>query len=406
MYGGLRGGGLLALQQAQVGGLQSHSGFAATRRHGLSGATGFPQGAISGHFGRGRHHLMSGLGQTGAASIPATATPSAPGGATPAQATTAASPTNSAPVDLSSSSTASTATLVTTQTAGDSQASTSPVAVSGMTGQAMPGQIAVTGGWGQAAASQTSTTTGTNTAKIDPATVEKDFQKLGTDLQAIHDKSQVTPALLAAVRKDVEGLQKESTSAPTQASLATLKSDLLALGGATPDFTTGQLQTDLEAAIKSAGVNDTVVVSTLEHDLNAVATAMNITPADVQTVQADQKAIATDLGSTAPADPSSGPLAVLELPLLGALDPGGSGDPGPELIGSGNVMSGFAGTGQFIATGSPMSGPAGPVMLMRGGLVQSANAQSIAMPLAMSGQAGSVQGMPFLQGPYGGPWRI
>src|SRR5262249_23280164 len=106
------------------------------------------------------------------------------------------------------------------------------------------------GGWGQA--STTQSTQGTP--------LRLDLQKLGTDLQAIQDKSQVTPALLAAVRNDVQGLQKESTSAPTQATLTTLLNDLSALNGATPDFTQGTLKSDLEAAIKSAGVDDTTLV--------------------------------------------------------------------------------------------------------------------------------------------------
>jgi hypothetical protein len=404
---------LLALQQAQVGGLHSSSGLGGLRRHGLGGALGFTQGANFGHFGRGRHLLFSGLGQTGLASTLVSTT--APGGAAPVQLTAAASSTIAAPAAMSSTTTATPATADSTQ-AGSVTAQvpipqvmvggatpSGPVVVSGLAGQGMPVPIAPATGWGQAAAGKTSTS---SSSAIDPATVEKDFQKLGTDLQAIHDKSQVTPALLAAVRKDVEGLQKESTSDPSQASLATLKTDLLALNGATADFTKGQLQTDLDAAIKSAGVNDPTLVSTLETDLNAVATAMNITPADVQTIQADQKAIATDLGSTAPGDASSGPVAALELPLLGALEVGVQGDFGVGQFGGGVTLPGFAGPDRFLATGSPMTGPSGPLMLMQGGPGQAAIMQSGTMSLATSGQAGTVQGMPFLQGPYGGPWRV
>ena len=119
----------------------------------------------------------------------------------------------------------------------------------------------------------------------------------------------MTPALLAAVRNDVQGLQKESTSAPDQAAVTTLSKDLAALNGATPDFTQGQLQTDLEAVIKSTGASDATLVTTLEHDLNAVAAAMNVTPADVQTIEADQKAIAGDGG------PSAGGTSTARLPL-------------------------------------------------------------------------------------------
>jgi hypothetical protein len=198
-----------------------------------------------------------------------------------------------------------------------------------------------------------------------------------------------------------------------------LENDLLALNGATPDFTTGQLQTDLEAAIKSAGVNDPTLVSTLEHDLNAVASAMNITPADIQTIQADQKAIAGDLGSAAPTDAAKGPIAGLELPLLGDLLAGTQADFGGGLGAGGPIMVNQAGPGewtgpgvplpgivapaQYIATGSQLTGPSGPLVLMRGGAVQAASAPAGAMSVAMTGAAGSIQGMPFLGGPFDGP---
>src|SRR5258705_326863 len=40
------------------------------------------------------------------------------------------------------------------------------------------------------------------------AAVKTAFDKLHTDIQAIHDKSEVTPKLLAAVRTDFEAIQK------------------------------------------------------------------------------------------------------------------------------------------------------------------------------------------------------
>ena len=161
-FGGLRGGGLLALQQAQVGGLHSSSGLGGLRRHGLGGALGFTQGPNFGHFGRGRHLLFSGLGQTGLASTLVSTT--APGGAAPVQLTAAASSTIAAPAAMSSTTTATPATADSTQ-AGSVTAQvpipqvmvggatpSGPVVVSGLAGQGMPVPIAPATGWGQAAA--------------------------------------------------------------------------------------------------------------------------------------------------------------------------------------------------------------------------------------------------------------
>ena len=204
-------------------------------------------------------------------------------------------------------------------------------------------------------------------------TLQKDYQQLESDIQAIQKKSTVTQAMQDAVTSDIQQLQKESTSAPDQTAVTTLSKDLAALNGATPDFTQGQLQTDLEAVIKSTGASDATLVTTLEHDLNAVATAMNVTPADVQTIQADQKAIASDGGPTAPGGTTADPLAGLEMPLLGdllagtqgvpggGLGNGGPGGPGgPMQIGSSQGLSGFQGgpNGHFGGPGGGF-GPGG-----------------------------------------------
>lgn len=185
-------------------------------------------------------------------------------------------------------------------------------ASAGQINLAQAGGMQATSAWGQSAPTQGSG----NSIGETSASLQQDFQKLGTDLQAIQDKSQVTPALLAAVRGDVQVIQKASTSAPTQASLTTLKNDLTALNGATPDFTQGALKADLEAALTSAGVSDATLQSKLEGDLNAVAAAMNVTPSDVAAIQADLNAVASDRGSSSTTDPTNNPLGDIAVSQL------------------------------------------------------------------------------------------
>ncbi len=233
----------------------------------------------------------------------------------------------------------------------------------GLTG--VPGQPQGAGGWGPSA-------TGVNGTRSD--TLQKDFEKLQTDLKAIQDKSQVTPAMLAAVRNDVQALQKSSTSAPDKTAVDTLNKDLAALDGATPDFTQGQLKTDLEAVIKSTGASDDTTVTKLEGDLNAVAQAMNVTSDDVATIQADQKAIADDGGPSSPAGTSTDPLTQTLLGSLGfgsqVTPPTGFGNGGP-----GGLVGGPA---------SKLSGqPGGPQ-----GFMVNAGGQSFGGPQAMMGGPG------------------
>lgn len=176
----------------------------------------------------------------------------------------------------------------------------------GMTGMAFGGNGPGTnGGW--------QTDTGAS-AQAPSAALQKDFQKLMTDMQAIQDRSQVTPALLAAVRKDNEKLRTESTGQPDQAKLKTLQTDINAVGQNLPSAAQQQtIDTDLKAVIASTGVTDTALIDQTIADMAAVRNAQNVTSDDVATIVADQKAIETDGGPKAP---------------TGALNPGGMGLPG------------------------------------------------------------------------------
>jgi hypothetical protein len=183
--------------------------------------------------------------------------------------------------------------------------------------------------------------------------LQKDFQKLGTDLQAVHDKSQVTPAMQAVVRNDLQQIQKEATTAPDQTAVTTLANDLKNLNGALPSFTQGQVQTDFEAVLKSEGLNDPALVTKTETDLNTVVQATNITAADVQTLQADRQAIQTDsgAGSTTTAATTSSP---------GTTAPGAfPGGPMHGLLGG--VLAG-------VISGRPDAFPGGPMGGRFGGM--------------------------------------
>ena len=134
-----------------------------------------------------------------------------------------------------------------------------------------------------------------------------DFAKLRTDAQAIHDKSQVTPALEAAVRKDFEAIAKAATGTADATTLKTLQTDQQAIFSsqtAPSDAQKTQLQADRDAVLKSQGVSQTLI-DQLATDKLAVKTASNFTPADQATLDADRAAIKKDLASTPPASTSS-----------------------------------------------------------------------------------------------------
>jgi hypothetical protein len=129
--------------------------------------------------------------------------------------------------------------------------------------------------------------------------LQTDLQKLRTDLQAINDKSQVTPALIAAVRTDVQTIQKDTTSKPDQTQVTTLENDVKALNGQLPtDTQKTQLETDFTAVIQSEGITDQTLISQTISAIEAVVKATNLTSADLATIAADRKAIQTDLGSS------------------------------------------------------------------------------------------------------------
>jgi hypothetical protein len=161
--------------------------------------------------------------------------------------------------------------------------------------------------------------------------------------------------------------------------------------GRPSDFTQGTLKSDLEAVIKSAGVDDATLESTLEGDLNAVATAMNISATDVSTIDADLKSITADSGSNATGKTATTPIVDMQQrQLLGLLTGGAQARPftAPGNGGFGLPMAAgsLGGSGQ---QGNP-TGSALPEMLMAG-VRGNARGGAAGMSLPMSpfrGQSG------------------
>jgi hypothetical protein len=213
---------------------------------------------------------------------------------------------------------------------------------------------------GPAPQAPTQGTSGTTTA---PTQLQTDMKKLQTDLQAINDKSQVTPALIAAVRNDTQKIQSEATTAPDQTKLSTLESDVQALNGQLPtDAQKTQLESDFTAVVQSEGVSDSTLISQTISDIEAVVAATNVTSADMATIAADRKAIQTDLDTATGTTAATGQAAGVQ--FLDGLTGGSLG--GPMLQTS--AVSVPAGSMRAYFPGGPMlsGGPnGGGTMLVR-----------------------------------------
>ena len=165
------------------------------------------------------------------------------------------------------------------------------------------------GGWmtgdGSQGDSPMSGQTGT-TAGSDKSTgntqLDTDLAKLKTDEQAIHDKSEVTPKLMAAVRNDLQAIDKAKTDTVDATALQTLKTDqqtIFASQTAPTDAQQTQLQADQDAVLKSQGVSQDLI-DQLAADRLAVKTASNFTADDQILLDADHKAVEADHAATPP----------------------------------------------------------------------------------------------------------
>jgi hypothetical protein len=163
--------------------------------------------------------------------------------------------------------------------------STSAPSTGAMIASPFAGQFG--GGWGGASSTSGTTPTLSTSAQAEHSA----FQQLQTDEQAIYDKSQVTPALQAALSNDLTALAKEVTQAPSTTTVLALQSDLATVAGNLP--TSAQLatiQTDFTAVLTSAGVTDPTGVTKTFSDLSALLTATNIGSSDITTLTTDLKA--------------------------------------------------------------------------------------------------------------------
>jgi hypothetical protein len=122
------------------------------------------------------------------------------------------------------------------------------------------------------------------------------MSQLKTDMQAIYDKSQVTPAMLASLRNDYQAINKAATGAATPIAIGALKADFAAVGDSLPnDAQMAQIKADVQALVASRGVTDPTLADKAFADAQTVLNASNFTAADMTTIAADTKAISDAL---------------------------------------------------------------------------------------------------------------
>jgi|GEM_PF-5668965 len=133
-----------------------------------------------------------------------------------------------------------------------------------------------------------------NTMMWSPEEVAPEYEKLSSDLQAIQDKSEVTPKMLAEVRKDYEALDKASTSDVDRDAIKTLADTVTSIGVQLPTAEQrDQLISQFKNVLNSLGTNDQALVDKTVTDILTVVTASNVTADDVSTIKADREAIKT-----------------------------------------------------------------------------------------------------------------
>ena len=128
--------------------------------------------------------------------------------------------------------------------------------------------------------------------------------KLRTDEQATHDKSEVTPVLMAAVRKGMAAIDQAKTGDADATALQSLKTDqetIFAAQTAPTDAQQTQLQADRDAVLKSQGVSQDLIDQLAAAQL-AVKTASHLTADDQTLLDADHQAIATAQAAASPSD--------------------------------------------------------------------------------------------------------
>lgn len=123
-------------------------------------------------------------------------------------------------------------------------------------------------------------------AKLDAA-----FAKQSADFQAVQDKSEVTPRLLASLRQAREKVASEAGTADA-ALVKTLQDGTEAVrqSGTFTEAQQAQIQADYTAALKGAGVSDASIAGLFAAQ-DAVRAASGVTAADLKTLADDQAAV-------------------------------------------------------------------------------------------------------------------
>ncbi|MDG3007686.1 hypothetical protein [Paludisphaera mucosa] len=163
-----------------------------------------------------------------------------------------------------------------------------PIAIDASTLPAQASDPSLAATSGLATTSATATDAATSQAAIDAA-----FAKQSTDMQAIQDKSEVTPKLLAALRKAQDQVVSEAGAADADL-VKTYQADAQAVetSGTFTDAQQQQLKADYTAVLQSAGVSDATITALFAAQ-DAVKAASHVTSDDVQLLAADQKAVQT-----------------------------------------------------------------------------------------------------------------
>ena len=141
------------------------------------------------------------------------------------------------------------------------------------------------------------------------AALDAALAKLRTDTQAIHDKSEVTPVLLAAVRKGLDAIDQAKTGEADATALQTLQTDqqtIFATQAAPTEAQQTQLQADRDAVLKSQGVSQDLIDQLAAAQL-AVKSASHVSADDQTLLDADRQAIATAQAAASPTDSTATP---------------------------------------------------------------------------------------------------
>ncbi len=122
---------------------------------------------------------------------------------------------------------------------------------------------------------------------------QQNLQKLKTDLEAIHGKSEATQAQKQAVAQDLQHILS-GASRPSQQSVQTLANDLskAAADGTISTTEAVKLSQDVAVVLNEASISQQDV-NKLMADIQTLLKATKLTKQDAQTIYNDVKAVAT-----------------------------------------------------------------------------------------------------------------